>query len=250
MSILAIFFVCVAVADLWRAARGPERVASAAAIALGLAVVLVLLTDLHDPADLGLLAVGAVGAAAWFLLSARAITRTTAELPPLLVLGGTVLTLVLCSPWADPVRGPVRDWLQHTELTRLHAVRPSTVLLVIGLGLLQIGTGNLIVRLVLSSIGAIQPHGQPQAADQLKGGRLLGPMERLFIFGLCLAGQLTAAGLVIAAKGLLRFPELTTKREDEETKGLGIDAVTEYFLVGSFVSWLLATASVGLVVLT
>ena len=32
--------------------------------------------------------------------------------------------------------------------------------------------------------------------------------ERVFILGLGLAGQVTAAGLVIAAKGLIRFPEL------------------------------------------
>ena len=36
-------------------------------------------------------------------------------------------------------------------------------------------------------------------------------MERVFIVGLGLAGQLTAASIVVAAKGLLRWPELQSK---------------------------------------
>ena len=72
-------------------------------------------------------------------------------------------------------------------------------------------------------------------------------MERVLIIGLGLAGQLTAAGLVIAAKGLIRFPELQSKRSDRESvDGAGIDEVTEYFLVGSFVSWLVALGSLFL----
>jgi len=79
------------------------------------------------------------------------------------------------------------------------------------------------------------------------GTSLLGPMERVLIIGLGLAGQLTAAGLVIAAKGLIRFPELQAKRDDRTSiDGVGIDAVTEYFLVGSFVSWLVALVSLAL----
>ena len=49
---------------------------------------------------------------------------------------------------------------------------------------------------------------------------------------------------MIAAKGLIRFPELQAKRDDSTSvDGVGIDAVTEYFLVGSFVSWLVALGS-------
>ena len=78
-------------------------------------------------------------------------------------------------------------------------------------------------------------------AEQLKGGRLLGPMERVLILGLGLAGQLTAAAIVIAAKGLLRWPELQSKPEQ-----VRIHRLTEYFLVGSFVSWLVALSSLVL----
>jgi hypothetical protein len=70
-----------------------------------------------------------------------------------------------------------------------------------------------------------------------------------------LAGEFGAAGLVIAAKGLLRFPEIqATARGRTATDPAGsypggpagIDDVTEYFLVGSFVSWLIALASLAL----
>jgi hypothetical protein len=105
-------------------------------------------------------------------------------------------------------------------------------------------TGNVIVRLVLTATGTVNPArvgSIDDPATQLKGGRLLGPMERLFILGLGLAGQLTAASIVIAAKGLLRFPELRSKPEQDR-----IHRLTEYFLVGSFVSWLVPLASLVL----
>ena len=67
-------------------------------------------------------------------------------------------------------------------------------------------------------------------------------MERLFIILLGHSGQLGAAAIVVAAKGLLRYPELQrTEREEGPTD------VSEYFLIGSFASWLVALA--GLVVI-
>ena len=129
------------------------------------------------------------------------------------------------------------------------------MLLVVGLLLVNLSTANVLVRLVLVAVGAMRPvlpddlatADDPQPSDQLRGGRLLGPMERVLILGLGLAGQLTAAGLVIAAKGLIRFPELQATRKDGSgVDGVGIDHVTEYFLVGSFVSWLVALVSLAL----
>ena len=51
------------------------------------------------------------------------------------------------------------------------------------------------------------------------------------------------AGLVVAAKGLLRFPELQAAARNDATH---VDEVTEYFLVGTFTSLLVALASVVL----
>lgn len=68
----------------------------------------------------------------------------------------------------------------------------------------------------------------------LKGGRIIGPLERLFILSLALGGQFTAIGAVIAAKGIIRFPEIS-----KDSPG---GSKAEYFLVGSFASWALVLA--------
>ena len=62
-------------------------------------------------------------------------------------------------------------------------------------------------------------------------------MERWLIFGLALAGEPTAAGIVVAAKGLIRFAEI---------RGDAIQWKTEYLLLGSLSSWILALLPVAL----
>lgn len=49
----------------------------------------------------------------------------------------------------------------------------------------------------------------------------------------------------MAAKGLVRFPELNAASRNAPTRPR-IDEVTEYFLIGSFASILVALASVAL----
>jgi len=58
------------------------------------------------------------------------------------------------------------------------------------------------------------------------------------------ASSAGAASLVVAAKSIIRFPELNAQRDISD--GVGIDEVTEYFLVGSFASWLFALAGLTL----
>jgi hypothetical protein len=70
-------------------------------------------------------------------------------------------------------------------------------------------------------------------------------MERLRILGLRLAGQLAAATAVVAAKSIIRFPEINAQKAGENGN-IGIDDVTEYFLVGSFASWILALGGLAL----
>src|SRR4029079_17016124 len=92
-------------------------------------------------------------------------------------------------------------------------------------------------------VGAVKPEGQPQPSDKLKGGRLLGPMERVLIVGLGLAGQLAAATAVGAAQSIIRFPESNAQKTHENGRDgtdIDINTVTEYFLVGSFASWIVA----------
>jgi hypothetical protein len=114
---------------------------------------------------------------------------------------------------------------------------PELLLVAGGVLLAQLATTNVLVRLVLDAVGVPASDNE----KTLKGGRLLGPMERLLVVGLGLAGELTAAGIVVAAKGLLRFPELQRGARSGPTD------MTEYFLIGSFASWLLALGGVVLV---
>ena len=123
----------------------------------------------------------------------------------------------------------------------------SHAAMVAGVLLMQTATGNHMVRLLLKSVGAVKPVGQPQPSDRLKGGRLIGPMERLLIAGLGLAGQLSVATAVIAAKSIIRFPEINAQKAKTEG-GVGIDDITEYFLIGSLGSWMIALGGLALTV--
>lgn len=239
MSWIALLLVGVAVADLAHSVRRvpivPECTGAAAAVALG------LLAGLTEPADLVALVVIAALVVAWgqTVTGAFGRRRWSAWLP--LVLLATALAVgVLTSGLAGSVAGPFADWLGDSRVPALEGLGADRALLLSGLLLVQLSTGNVLVRLVLQATGTTNP-GRRGHVQELKGGRLLGPMERVLIFGLGLAGQLTAAAIVIAAKGLLRWPEL---QSDDGQRH--IHRLTEYFLVGSFVSWTVALGSLAL----
>jgi hypothetical protein len=186
-----------------------------------------------------------VASVGWVVLCGRAERSGERELTPLVVFGTAVGLLILLSGWASDVAGLVACWPSWIGLD----VDPDRLLMIVGVALLQLVTGNLLVRLVLGSVGAVRPLGEPQPSDKLKGGRLLGPMERLLILGLGLAGQLAAATAVVAAKSIIRFPEINAQRDRKNGSAqsdIGIDEVTEYFLVGSFASWIVALAGLAL----
>jgi hypothetical protein len=248
VSIVAVFLIAVGVADLVRGNR-PARQAAGLLTVPVTVVVLAVLADLSTWPDVLLLAASVLFAAAWVVLSARALRAGRGELTPLAALGAALVALLLLSGISSPAGGLVGRFLRESGLPLEH-VSAGQALLVVGLFLVQISTGNEIVRLVLTSVGALKPRGLPQPSDRLRGGHLLGPLERMFILGLGLAGQVTAAGLVIAAKGLIRFPELNARRGSGSETGVGIDEVTEYFLVGSFLSWLVALGALALTLLS
>lgn len=79
----------------------------------------------------------------------------------------------------------------------------------------------------------------PAVPGGFKGGRLIGPLERLLVFLLTLTTAYPLLAAMLAAKGIVRFPEISK------------DGVTgsraEYFLVGSLVSWVMALGGAMLV---
>jgi hypothetical protein len=64
--------------------------------------------------------------------------------------------------------------------------------------------------------------------EEYNRGRLIGNLERLLLTVVVAAGSFTAIGFLVAAKGLIRFEEFQQR------------AFTEYFLVGSLASVLIA----------
>lgn len=271
MSWLAVAFIAAGLADLSRAAElGLPRMAPHA-VNVVTTIVLAALTGLLAPVDIAALMVLAAVVSAWVETSRRTLEKGQHPLVPLLVLfGGAALALAF-SGFAGHAAGPLASWLSWAQLPTFVPDDAARVLLVVALVLANMSTANIIVRCVLVAMGAMRPErhrsatAQPEPADALRGGRLLGPLERLLILGLGLAGEFGAAGLVVAAKGLLRFPEIqaTTKEATAAGAGVakgvraasdpqagrvgnGIEDVTEYFLIGSFVSWIVALASLAL----
>jgi hypothetical protein len=190
--------------------------------------------------------------------------------------GGIAAVIVVAFVWGPmlpPVSGAIVDWYHDLPYTALGAVPFTSFALTIGGALFLVETANVIVRLALrgektrtaevlaaeasappvvletrrrswwraSSAPVEPPTPAPVAAfTELKGGRFIGPLERLFLLALVLAGAFTAVAAIVAAKGIIRFPEISK------------DAVggskAEYFLVGSFASWALVLLVVLLIV--
>lgn len=80
---------------------------------------------------------------------------------------------------------------------------------------------------------------EPLRPGEMRGGRLIGPLERWIILALALAGAQGIIAALMAAKGIVRFPEIS--------KNAGEGSKAEEFLVGSLISWGLAGAGAALV---
>ncbi|BBX46699.1 hypothetical protein GCM10009641_41480 [Mycobacterium cookii] len=248
MSAVAVLLIAIGVADVCR--RPTRGVWLPAVVGPVVVAVCAALGGLWHRGDIVLLALAAAATVAWQILCARSDRTDSKHLAPLLVFGTSLALLTVMSGWGCEAGGLIAGWSKWVALP-INNVRPTRLLMTIGVVLSQFATGNRLVRLVLASVGAVRPLGQPQPSDQLKGGRLLGPMERLLILSLGVGGQVAAASAVVAAKGIIRFPELNAqKRGADNATGIGIDEVTEYFLVGSFASWLLALSGMALVLTT
>lgn len=243
MTWIALLLVGLGLVDLAYSIAATRRIDWLPEAAGAAGVVLLALLGSLDGGDIAAWLVVAGVVVAWGQLAHRRLgghpARALALLAVALALG------VLLSPLAGDYHGVAGRWLDHTPWGWMSGADPSAALLVLGGLLVQLSTGNVVVRLVLEVTGSVNPAPGHDASTRLKGGRLLGPMERLVILGLGLAGQVTAASLVIAAKGLVRWPELQSFRQAEE--GPSINEVTEYFLVGSFVSWLVSLGTLVIV---
>ena len=209
--------------------------------------------------------VGAVAAVAWGATGSGRFYREGR--PGLWAAAALAASTMALLPLAPPIDGSVRRWYEALEVSGLSSVSLERGAAVLSGGLFLLVTGNRLVRGVLAAAGTSPTVGEAS----LKGGRWLGPLERTFILTLAMAGDLTAAAVVIAAKGILRLPEIRTSRsvpapagERDGRSPTGVaeggsgvlatgeqssgppDTVAEYFLVGTFTSWILALLVAGL----
>ncbi|CAN5163486.1 hypothetical protein BH11ACT4_BH11ACT4_24850 [soil metagenome] len=173
--------------------------------------------------------------------AARAAASLRAYPWSVIGLAAAVAALLALSPRLPAASGWLTDWYATLQLGALAGVPFAKFALGVGSVAFLIESANLLVRMVL--VSSLDPDAKPEA--QLKGGRILGPIERVFIFAMALTGQFLAISAIVAAKSILRFPEVSN---DEKRSGGG--SAAEYVLVGSFVSWAVALLLVGIVALS
>lgn len=181
---------------------------------------------------------------------------------PAVLLAVAVAVLLLWAPAAD-ASGFVVDWHRDAGPAFVGAVPLAALVAGIGSALFLVDSANVVVAQALppglspdARLGAVaaEPTRRKRfdrrrttrapGADTdtdgtvtLKGGRMIGPIERLLLAGFSLAGAFPVVAALIAAKGIVRFPEIR-----RETTGYQ----AEYFLIGSLVSWAMAFAAAGM----
>jgi hypothetical protein len=238
---LALWLIAVGAADLVRGGGEPRGRREALAVLAGGALPAAGLAALGESPTrallFGLTSGAAIAVHLWLRRSEQAGRAPRFALVAVWL--GAITALL-----ALPIRGGVAAapsrlgaWLEGSRWLAAAGLDAGELLLVLGGAVVLLATANVLVRGVLLATGV----ELPQAEGELRGGHLIGPLERLLIYGLALAGQWTGAALIASAKSLLRFPELT--REDQAR----IHTVTEYFLLGSLTSWLVALAVAGFV---
>ncbi|MGD9488735.1 MAG: hypothetical protein AB7W47_11975 [Calditrichaceae bacterium] len=99
---------------------------------------------------------------------------------------------------------------------------------------------TILIRLILNRIQAVPTQKNfpdETDADEYDRGKLIGNLERTFIYFLIIFDQIAAIAVIIALKSLARFKEMDDKN------------FAEYFLIGSLLSLFLAALPAVLVLL-
>lgn len=151
--------------------------------------------------------------------------RTTARVLTVLTVSLTVVTLLVAAILPE-VAPPV-----VTAITAVAAV------------VIAVAGGSPTVRLLLDRTTFDEQeglHGGIVVGERelLRGGEVIGLLERLAVVGAIIAGFPEALAVIIAIKGVGRFTELEN------------GAVRERFILGTLGSWIWAAAAAGLVLLT
>lgn len=193
-------------------------------------------------------------AAGWVLLMPSVDAETPRRLWPAIALLVAILGAIVVDDRADADSGIlVVAYRQAGGFVR--DIPLDWVVAVFGVALFLVRSSNLITRAALRRaaespsaasgstrrwelrirgrvIGEIGDRPGESATPLLQGGRLIGPIERALIVVLALFGAYVLIAALVAAKGVVRFPEISADRD--------VGSKAEEFLVGSFTSWAIA----------
>ncbi len=177
--------------------------------------------------------------ALWVVLDTRVEKKPARAVVALLLVVGAPVAAFAASGAVPEVAGDLERWFSNLAIKQpKDPAAPDQALVALAAGVFLLASANRVVRLVL--VIARTPTGV--AESRLKGGRLIGPMERLFIVAMLVAAEPGGIAIVIAAKGLLRLPEI-----QKSDNARAVDELTEYFLIGTLSSLLVAVACGGLI---
>ncbi len=98
--------------------------------------------------------------------------------------------------------------------------------------LMVLNEANIILRYLLKMLGlkSLGDQGKEVDEEEYSMGRIIGLLERIFVFLFVLLNQYAAIGFILAAKGVTRFKNFETR------------TFAEYVLIGTLLSTLLAMA--------
>jgi hypothetical protein len=199
-----------------------------------------------------------LGLSPWIALAGGAIVALWLLFTPVRrgspwALAGLALVVVLTVFVFDPLQpapaGPFVNWFDQAAPGFLAGISFPAFATAIAAFLFLLNSANFVVRIVIDLTGvevADDPDATPQPTNTpaakrkvaLKGGRFLGPIERIMILALGLAGQFGAIAAVVGAKSIIRYPEISKSNDGGKT--------AEYFLIGSGLSWGLALLALAL----
>jgi hypothetical protein len=144
-------------------------------------------------------------------------------------------------------------WLVSALSDDLALSDGERVAVVAGAGLLALAGGGPLTTVVFDLVdrpGESVTTSLAGAAEVLRGGAWIGALERIAAYAAVLAGWPEGLAIVLALKGLGRYPELRAPEGATKDGRIGHPAATERFFIGTFTSVLWALACAGVVVLS
>jgi hypothetical protein len=190
------------------------------------ALVAAIVIGVIAPSNMSLAALVLVGATALPFVRVLILSRFCAELEIGVNFAFAIATFAMTRSSAAGVE---RAWLPIPASES----RIGVICIVTALAFFTVHGGTYIVRGLLKKTGTA-PMTKEEKIDvvEFNRGRLIGALERLLLLAVVVAGSYEALGFIVAAKGLIRGHELEKDRN-----------LTEYFLIGSLASVLIAVGT-------